>query len=70
MNTERLIRIAAARQASKDSKALPKPGTMRQPSNQESNHPYVPYGYYEWYCFHDKLWTESCNKCRRKASTF
>ena len=68
MNTERIIRRAAERQASKDSQALPKAHTRREKSNGEANAVYRPVGTGLYFCFHEKSYYEPCGKCRRSSA--
>ena len=65
MNIEKAIRAAQARQASIDSKALPKASTRRVKSLNESLAEYHEQGYYLYFCFHDKTIYEPCGACHR-----
>jgi len=60
-----LIRKLAEEQARRDSKALPKAHTKREPSALESNAEWHPQGYYLHFCYHDKTLYEPCGACRR-----
>lgn len=60
-----ILRQAYRQKANSDSKALPTPSTIREPSNAEVERLYVPVGYRRLVCFHEKLYFESCKACRR-----
>jgi hypothetical protein len=65
MNLNNTIRRIAEEQARRDSLALPKAKTKREPSSTESNAEYYPQGYYLHFCFHDKTLYEVCSACHR-----
>lgn len=68
MNTEKALRAAYARQASIDSKALPKASLKREKSLNELLAEYHQQGYYLHFCFHDKTLYEPCMSCRRSKT--
>ena len=68
MNTTRILRVLASRQADKDSKALPKAHTTRSKSLNELNAEYHPQGYGIHFCFHGKTYYEPCTTCRRSKA--
>lgn len=65
MNIEKAIRAAQARQASLDSKVLPKASTKRIKSLTESLTEYHSQGYGIHFCFHDRSYYEPCTTCKR-----
>ena len=65
MNINREIRIAAEKQAKRDSEALPKASTKRVRSTNELRGEYHQPGYGLYFCFHNKTYYEVCTKCRR-----
>jgi len=65
MNSDKAIRRAAAEQASKDARQLPKAHTRREKSNTEKNAEYHLQGYGLYFCLHDKSYYEVCPACKR-----
>jgi hypothetical protein len=65
MNVNKTIREAASKQASSDSRPLPKASTRRIKSKIEREAEYHQVGYGLHFCFHDRTYYEPCLKCRR-----
>jgi hypothetical protein len=54
-----------SRKANADSKALPKPTTLREPSLNEKSRKYTPTNYGLLFCCHSKSYFDVCQECRR-----
>lgn len=65
MNPNKILHDSAARQASIDSKALPKAATRRIKSSNELKMEYHSVGYGLHFCLHDRTYYEPCKECRR-----
>lgn len=48
-----------------ESRQLPTPRTIREPSSTEANASYIPVGYGELFCVHAKSLFDICTNCKR-----
>jgi hypothetical protein len=62
---KRIIHDHNMRKAAADSKQLPTPSCVREPSSTEKNSVYLPINYGLLFCPHGKSYFDVCQNCRR-----
>jgi len=65
INLSKILRDLSNKQAAADSRTLPTPRTIREPSSTERNAPYLPVNYGLLFCCHSKSYFDTCPSCRR-----
>jgi hypothetical protein len=62
---KKLIHDTLERKAAADSRQLPTPSTVREPSTTERNAAYLPVNYGLLFCPHGKSYFDVCTSCKR-----
>jgi hypothetical protein len=62
---KKLIHDTLERKAAADSRQLPTPSTVREPSTNERDAKYLPRNYGLLFCCHGKSYFEVCPACKR-----
>jgi hypothetical protein len=62
---KRIIHDTLERKAAADSRQLPTPSTVREPSTNERDAKYLPRNYGLLFCPHGKSYFDVCTSCKR-----